>query len=193
MPSINLTQKDKTTLLNIARQSIAYGLQNRRPLRVDINACSRSLQSKCASFITLKLNRQLRGCIGALTAHQPLAKDVAEHAFAAAFKDSRFSPLSAAEQTQLDIHISILTPPENMHCVSEDELLQQLQPGIDGLIFTAGKHQATFLPSVWESLPTSQEFVQQLKLKAGLDKDFWSKDVQLQRYRTISIADQSAK
>ncbi len=189
MPSTELTQNDKNRLLDIARQSIAYGLKHKMPLPVNINDYSADLQTHCASFVTLNIKHQLRGCIGALKAYQPLITDVSEHAFAAAFKDPRFEPVTETEYKQLDIHISILTPAEDMHCTSEHELLQQLQPNIDGLILKSGSHQATFLPSVWESLPDSQQFVQQLKIKAGLDKSFWSEDIQLQRYHTISIAD----
>ena len=189
MPSIKLTENDSNTLLDIARQSIDYGLKNKHPLPVDASDYNPTLQTECASFVTLKLNQQLRGCIGTLQAYQPLVKDVAEHAFAAAFKDSRFLPVTDSEQSQLDIHISILTPAEDMHCTSEDDLLHQLQPGVDGLILKVGNHQATFLPAVWESLPDSRQFVQHLKQKAGLSSHFWSDDIQLQRYQTLSIPD----
>jgi len=186
---LNLSIEDKNTLLDIARQSIEYGLKNNTPLPVDIGSYSHTLQTHCATFVTLNLNHQLRGCIGTLEAYQPLVKDVADHAYAAAFNDHRFTPVTTDEQGQLDIHISILTPAEAMNVKSEEDLISQLQPGIDGLILKAGKHKATFLPSVWESLPDKYVFIQHLKLKAGLDKHFWSNDIQLQRYHTLSIPD----
>lgn len=184
---MDLSQQDKEQLMAIARHSISYGLSHDTAPAIDISQYSADLQSHGASFVTLNINHQLRGCIGTLKAYQPLARDVAEHAFAAAFKDPRFSPLTDIENNQLEIHISVLMPAETMHCQSEADLLQQLQPGIDGLILKAGHHQATFLPSVWESLADSKQFVQHLKLKAGLDKNYWSDDIQLQRYRTLSI------
>lgn len=189
MPSINLSAEDKNDLLVIARQSIQYGLTHSSPMKVDVQSYNRTLQTQCATFVTLNLEHQLRGCIGTLEAYQSLVKDVADHAFAAAFNDPRFKPVSSIEEPQLDIHISILTPAETMHCNSEEDLLQQLQKGIDGLILKSGHHQATFLPAVWETLPDSRQFVQHLKIKAGLDKNFWSKDIQLQRYHTLSIPD----
>lgn len=184
---IELSQADKTTLLDIAQQSIGYGLKNNMPLPVDISTFNHILQTHCATFVTLNINHQLRGCIGTLEAYQPLVKDVADHAFAAAFQDPRFSPVTASEQDQLDIHISILTPPEAMSIKSEEDLLNQLTPNIDGLILEAGHHKGTFLPSVWESLPDKHQFLHHLKLKAGLSADYWNHDIRFMRYRTISI------
>lgn len=188
MPFIDLTPQDKKNLLDIAQQSIDCGLKNNTPLPVDIDSYSHTLQTHCATFVTLNLKHQLRGCIGTLEAYQPLIKDVADHAFDAAFKDPRFPPVTASEQHQLDIHISILTPPELMIVKSEADLISQLQPGIDGLILEAGNHKATFLPAVWESLPNEYQFVQHLKLKAGLDTHYWSNDMQFMRYKTLSIS-----
>lgn len=182
-----LSQQHKQQLMAIARHAIEYGLSHGTAPDIDISQYSPELQTLCATFVTLNVHHQLRGCIGTLKAYQPLARDVAEHAFAAAFKDPRFSPVTEIEISQLEIHISVLMPAETMHCQSEEDLLRQLQPGIDGLILTSGHHQATFLPSVWESLTDRKQFVQQLKLKAGLDINYWSNDILLQRYRTLSI------
>jgi len=113
-------------------------------------------------------------------------QDVAHNAYAAAFSDPRFPPLAALELELegLDLHISILSPPEPMQFVSEGDLLNQLRPGEDGLILRAGVRRGTFLPSVWESLPQPQAFLQHLKMKAGLAPDFWSDEVRVERYTT---------
>jgi uncharacterized protein len=187
MPSINLTEQGKKILLDIARQSIEFGLKNRQPLTIDINSYDHTLQSHYATFITLNINHQLRGCIGTLEAYQPLIKDVADHAYAAAFQDPRFSPVTPHEIDQLDIHISILTTPEIMNINSEEDLLNQLQPSSDGLILETGNHKATFLPAVWESLPDKHQFLRSLKLKAGLDANYWSDDIHFMRYQAVSI------
>ena len=187
MPSIELTSEDHQILLDIARQSIESGLKNNNPLAVDPKTYNARLQTHCATFVTLNLNHQLRGCIGTLEAYQPLIKDVADHAFDAAFQDPRFPPVTAEENSRLDIHISMLTPPEDMIISSEEDLIQQLQPGIDGLILKSGHHQATFLPAVWESLPDKIQFVQHLKQKAGLDKHYWTDNIQFKRYHSVSI------
>ena len=184
-----LPPQDRRLLLNLARDSIRHGLQQGRPLPVEVEAYPVTLQARRASFVTLNRNGALRGCIGHLEAIQPLVADVAENAFAAAFRDPRFPPLAAAELDDLEIHISVLTPATPMRFSSEQDLLQQLRPGEDGLILQEGSYRGTFLPSVWESLPQPQEFLRHLKLKAGLPPDHWSDAIQVYRYRTESFGD----
>lgn len=187
MSFTELSEHEKNTLLDIARESIAYGLKQGKPLPLNLSDYSTLLQQPAATFVTLQRFHQLRGCIGTLQAHQPLIQDVAEHAFAAAFRDGRFPPVAASEVPDLDIHISILTPATPMSFMSEDDLIGQLQPGSDGLILEEGFHKGTFLPSVWDSLPEARDFLQHLKLKAGLPKSYWSNTVRVSRYRTLSI------
>ena len=187
MSFTELSGEEKQTLLDIAAESIRHGLQHGHPLEVDTTDYSTLLRQKAATFVTLNINHQLRGCIGTLEAYQPLVNDVAEHAYAAAFSDPRFAPVSEAERTQLDIHISILTPVEPMHFSSEQDLVAQLKPGEDGLILESGYHRGTFLPSVWESLSDPQEFLNHLKMKAGLPMSYWSDDIRVSRYHSIAI------
>ncbi|MDH5767059.1 MAG: AmmeMemoRadiSam system protein A [Gammaproteobacteria bacterium] len=187
MSSIELKADDKLILLDIAKQSIANGLKHDSPLKINPGDYPDHLQINRATFVTLFLNQQLRGCIGTLTAYQSLVMDVANHAFAAAFNDPRFPPVTPDEARQLDIHISILTPAETIDFHSEKELINMLQPGVDGLILESGTHKGTFLPSVWETLPDPEDFLTHLKLKAGLSKNFWDKNIKISRYRTISI------
>jgi len=187
MQFTDISNEEKATLLDIARKSIAYGLQHHQALPVDLNSYSTLLQTDGASFVTLNLNQQLRGCIGTLEAYQPLIKDVSEHAFAAAFQDPRFTAVTEAEAEQLDIHISILTPGKEMNFTSEEDLLEQLRPGIDGIILQDGFHKATFLPSVWEQLTQPADFLNHLKIKAGLSKNHWIENIKISRYQTISF------
>ncbi len=135
-----------------------------------------------ASFVTLTQDGALRGCIGSLEAQRPLATDVAENAFAAAFRDPRFAPLSERELAHTRVEVSLLTPAEPFPVLSEADALTRLRPGIDGLIFSYGRRRATFLPQVWESLADPRQFLVQLKLKAGLPGDFWHDQVVLARY-----------
>lgn len=180
------------TLLAVARQSILHGLSHGTPLPVHPADYHRDLKALRASFVTLKQGGQLRGCIGHLEAMQPLVVDVAENAFAAAFRDTRFRPVTEPELAGLEIQISILSEPEPMRFVDEHDLVSQLQPGEDGLILADGRQRGTFLPSVWESLPTPEQFLSQLKMKAGLAPNHWSDTVQVWRYRTESFAEPSA-
>ncbi|MCB1819855.1 MAG: AmmeMemoRadiSam system protein A, partial [Gammaproteobacteria bacterium] len=158
----------RAQLLDVARRSIEHGLATGRPWSVSPSEYPPDLKAVRASFVTLQHAGQLRGCIGHLEAVQPLVVDVAENAFAAAFRDPRFRPLSAQEWPQIDLHLSILTPAEPMRFRDEADLIQQLQPGEDGLILQDGPYRGTFLPSVWESLPDPVDFLVHLKHKAGL-------------------------
>jgi AmmeMemoRadiSam system protein A len=158
-------------------------------LEVDPRDYSDSLRSLRATFVTLKINNRLRGCIGALEARFTLVVDVAEHAYAAAFEDPRFAPLRKEELPLLEVHLSILSPPELIHVSSEDDLLKQLRPGIDGLVLRFGERRATFLPSVWEDIRDPYVFLAQLKQKAGLPLDFWSDEMKTERYTTESFGD----
>ncbi len=187
MSFINLTSDDKEQLLKTAAESINYGLQNHCALSPDLNNVNALLQNHGASFVSLHLNKQLRGCIGTLEAYQPLIRDIAEHAYDAAFNDPRFAAVNKQEISKLEISISILTPATAIDFVSEADLLSQLKPSIDGLILQAGNCKATFLPVVWQQLNTAQDFVEQLKLKAGLKKTDWPDDISVYRYHTISF------
>ena len=152
----------RQTLLRVARDSIEHGLQQGQALAVHACDFTPELQAIRASFVTLNRKGLLRGCIGHLEAAIPLVEDVAENAFAAAFRDPRFPPLSLSERADLEIHISVLTPPEPLAFCSEADLLLKIRPGIDGLILQDGQAKGTFLPSVWDSLPKSEDFLRHL-------------------------------
>ena len=181
------TSTEQTEMLQIAAESIHYGLLNHEPVFIDQTQYSERLSENRATFVTLEISNHLRGCIGALEAYRPLAQDISANAYAAAFKDPRFNPLSETEYALLNIHISILSPPEKMHFESEESLLSQIQTGKDGLIITDKGHRATFLPSVWESLPNKSAFLSELKQKAGLGKNYWSNSIQVEKYSAYSF------
>lgn len=184
-----LTKAQQQQLLQTAQDSIAYGLKHGQALSIDSKDYAPELQQIRASFVTLEIQHQLRGCIGMLEAVRPLIVDIAENAFAAAFRDPRFPPVTAAEYAQLDIHLSILTKPEPMSFYSEEDLLTQLRPNIDGLILQEGSRRGTFLPSVWESLPEPIDFLRHLKQKAGFSSGYWSDSIKVFRYECDIIAE----
>jgi AmmeMemoRadiSam system protein A len=113
-----------------------------------------------------------------------LVVDVADNAFAAAFRDPRFDPLAEWELDGLDLDISVLTPPEPMQFRDEPDLLRQLCPATDGLILEDRGRRGTFLPAVWQSLPEPELFLAELKHKAGLPATYWSPTIKVSRYRT---------
>jgi AmmeMemoRadiSam system protein A len=190
MPSTDsLATAQRRTLIKVARRSIETGLRSGHPWALTPSEFHRDLKAVRASFVTLQSNGQLRGCIGHLDAVQPLVVDVAENAFAAAFRDPRFAPLSEAEWPDVDLHLSILTPPEAMQFSDEADLIRQIHSQEDGLILQDGPNRGTFLPSVWDSLPNPEDFLTHLKLKAGLAANHWSGRVEVYRYRTESFGD----
>lgn len=177
-----LSTEHKKLLVEIARNSIKHGLEYGGPL-TSLTHIPPALNQPGASFVTLEIHHQLRGCIGSLEAYRPLAEDVAQNAYNAAFHDPRFPPLQPAELAELSVQISVLTQPEPMSFTDEQDLLTQLVPGVDGVILEDGYHRATFLPQVWDQLPAPQLFMAHLKNKAGLPDNYWSPNLTIQRYQ----------
>ncbi|MDZ7754158.1 MAG: AmmeMemoRadiSam system protein A [Gammaproteobacteria bacterium] len=163
-----LTTAQRETLLGVARDAVSHGLVHHALLALSAADFEEALRAPRATFVTLESDGRLRGCIGTLEARLPLVEDIARHAYAAAFEDPRFPPLAPHEAASLDYHISILSPPVPMDIRDEADLVAQLQPEVDGLIIEQGGRRATFLPSVWSSLPAPQDFVAHLKAKAGI-------------------------
>ena len=194
MSSIDLSHEEKKTLLYVARASIEHGLENSTRLALNIDDYPDSLQKPLSTFVTLhNASAELRGCIGSLQVTQPLVKDVAIHAYSAAFNDMRFEPVTQAEFKELEIEISILTPQTPLSFNTEDELLAQLDVGVSGLTIEDLGHRATFLPSVWKQLPDKNDFVKHLKQKAGLSETHWSKQLSAYAYTTISFSEAEFK
>jgi AmmeMemoRadiSam system protein A len=169
-----LTQEEKQKLLQLAREAVECAACSRKLPTLDPAALTPALAAAGASFVTLTKRGELRGCLGALEAYQPLAADVREHAVAAALQDYRFPPVDASEVAELCIEISRLTPPEPLAYTTPEELLTRLRPGLDGVILSADRwHRATFLPQVWEKVPDPASFLDHLCEKMGLPVDTW--------------------
>ena len=124
---------------------------------------------RAATFVTLTINGQLRGCIGSLVAHNTLIDDLTTNAYNAAFKDPRFPPLTKEEFENIDIEISLLSQPLEIRYKDIKDLKSKINQGVDGVILRQGEKQATFLPQVWEQLPEFEEFITHLFHKAGID------------------------
>jgi AmmeMemoRadiSam system protein A len=140
------------------------------------------LREPGASFVTLKLHGDLRGCIGSIEPRRALADDVSHNAYAAAYGDPRFPPVVPSERPRLGIEVSVLSAREPVAAESERDALARLRPGVDGIVLQYGACGATFLPQVWESLPEPAEFLEELRRKAGLPSGFWHPDLRLSRY-----------
>jgi len=179
-----LDKATQQTMFKLSVDSIKYGFEHNKAMPLDPLDYPEELQQERAAFVTLSKQGDLRGCIGSLTASRPLAEELSGRAFDAAFRDPRFNPLEPFELEELVIDLSLLTQPEPLRFSSEDNLLQQVTSGVDGLILEWNGYSGTFLPSVWEMLPDKIDFLRQLKRKAGLATDFWHADIEIQRYTT---------
>jgi AmmeMemoRadiSam system protein A len=156
------------TLHELAGESIRSGFHGGRPAPVRASEYAPALQTNVATFVTLRLDGQLRGCVGTAIARRPLVEDIAINAFGAAFHDLRFPPLSETEFDLLSIELSALSAPEPLTFIDEDDLVAQLVPGRDGLILEHHGRHGLFLPQVWDMLPDPSAFLKHLKAKAGL-------------------------
>ncbi len=176
------------TLLQLGATSIKRGAAHNPPPNLDVKSFPESLQGLGATFVTIeKDGGNLRGCIGSLQAHQPLVKDISDNAYKAAFSDPRFPRVDEKELKDLSLHISVLSPSFEIDFEDQNDLLAQLRPEKDGLIIQDGAHRAVFLPSVWEKLPSKEQFLAHLKQKAGMSVDHWSGSFQAWRFITEGV------
>jgi len=162
------TMTREERMLRLAARSILHGLDTRRTINPENEEMPADLRAPGACFVTLTSHGELRGCIGSTEARRPLGEDILINAHHSAFNDIRFPRLRKEELESLEIELSILTPPQPLLAASEEELIERLRPGVDGLIIEHMSRRALFLPSVWESLPRPRDFVANLKRKAGL-------------------------
>ena len=171
----HLTDGEKLTLLRLAREAMEYAVRGKTlsmpPL--DNRFLTPRLLENGASFITLTINNNLRGCIGALEAYQPLANDVREHAVAAALEDPRFRPVDESELSRISLEVSRLTVPHPLEYSSSEDLLAKLHPHIDGVVLKDDYRRATFLPQVWEKIPDPTDFLDHLCAKMGAKQNLW--------------------
>jgi len=168
-------------LLKLARNAIESKLNNKNLVVKDNIKKKYSKEQAC--FVTLTINNELRGCIGSLEAREELWKDVEDNAVNAAFNDPRFNPLDKNQLNIIKIEISILSTPKKLGIGKEiyDKIDNKM-----GIILKKGFYSSTFLPQVWEQIPSKKEFLEELSFKAGLGKDDW-KNAELSFYRIESV------
>lgn len=173
-------------IIAAARRALQHAVKNEvyRPQRKDYDE---HLFDRGAVFVTLHKDGELRGCVGSLYPRQAVVADIAANARAAALEDGRFEPLAPEELDDIRVSVSLLTGYERINYSDEADLLEQMQPGVDGIVIRDGDRQGLFLPSVWEQLPDKKSFLNNLKLKAGMSPSFWSNDIKVYRFRTVEV------
>jgi AmmeMemoRadiSam system protein B/AmmeMemoRadiSam system protein A len=180
---------ERAALLTVAEEAIRARLDGRPRSAPEPASVPASLRRPGAAFVTLRDGERLLGCIGTIEPTRPLLDDVADNAVGAAFRDPRMPPLTADEFATMSLHVSVLTPAEPMDVSSRAELLAAVRPGVDGLVIEAGRHRATYLPSVWEQLPDPDAFLDHLWQKAGLRAGTWPKGLRVAHYQTVEFGD----
>lgn len=179
-----LTETEKQLLLRLARDSMESAVRGHTPPALAESLLTPLLLADGASFVTLTIRGELRGCIGALQAYQPLHQDVREHAIAAALQDYRFPPVRPGELQSIHIEVSRLTAPEALAYRNAEDLLGKLRPSIDGVILKDGARRATFLPQVWAQIPSRDAFLSHLCAKMGAASNLWrEKHLDVQVYQ----------
>ncbi len=171
---VGLSEKDKETLMHIARTTIEYKVKGKEPPEFEVD--SPILKEKRGAFVTIHKHGRLRGCIGYIEAIKPLWITIQDMAEAAALNDPRFPPVSPEELPFLDVEISVLTPLKRIKDINEIEI------GKHGVVLKSGYHQGVFLPQVateqgWDRIT----FLNEICFKAGThDKNCWKdKDAEI--------------
>jgi AmmeMemoRadiSam system protein A len=185
-----LSSEVKKYLLELARNSLNECINTMATSGLEAQKNIPDIaQRNFGCFVTLTKNGWLRGCIGYIEGVEPLYTAVIENACNAGLYDSRFDPVNAEELIDICIEISVLTPPVPVVFNTEQELLQQLVPGEDGIVLEKGYRKSTFLPQVWEQLPDKTAFLAHLSVKAGLPSDGW-KTSTIKRYAAIHFKEE---
>ncbi|MCX6074174.1 MAG: AmmeMemoRadiSam system protein A [Campylobacterales bacterium] len=176
--------------LQIAREAIQARYDGSVMKKDSLLRLHPELGIKKATFVTLTLDGQLRGCIGSLIAHRPFIDDLISNAQSAAFRDPRFPPLSAEEFQKIKIEISLLSEPQALLYTDKRELKEQIRTGIDGVVIRLRNYQATFLPQVWEELSDFETFFAHLGVKAGIGSDPLSSHPEVYTYQVEKIKEE---
>jgi len=174
--SFELNDQDKKLLLAFARKTIKQYLESETvPLA---RGFSQNAEKNIGAFVTLRENKDLRGCIGYMREDLPLCEVVGSMALQSAFNDQRFNPLSESELSKVEIEISALTPYKVIKGDAEIIL------GRDGVVLKKGGKQAVFLPQVATEMGwNKEELLDNLCKKAGLQAGDWKEDAQLYTFQ----------
>jgi AmmeMemoRadiSam system protein A len=181
-------EQDGERLVSLARDAIVHELGGPEPMRPS----GAWFAQQAATFVTVTRRGRLHGCIGTIAARRPLAADVESNAVAAAFMDPRSQPFRAEWLPEMGVEVTLLSPLERLRFADEADAVRRIVPGVDGLVLRHGSHRGTFLPQVWESLPTVGEFLAELKVKAGLPPTFWAEGVEIDRFHVQKWGDRHA-
>ncbi|MCM8831220.1 MAG: AmmeMemoRadiSam system protein A [Candidatus Omnitrophica bacterium] len=189
------SKEEKEYMLNLARQTLVWYLGYKKIPQPKPEELTENLKENRPCFVTLmKRNYGLRGCIGMFEFDQPLYKNIISRAIAAATEDFRFPyPVSFEELDDIQIEISILTEPKELHFSSPQDLLEKITPHKDGVILYTDYGSSTYLPQVWEQLPNKELFLSSLCQKHGAPANWWKtnyKKLKVEVYHAIHFSEE---
>ena len=167
-----LQDKEKRWLLALARHTLEHlepaGSEKPPETMLAADPIPDAVQANAGVFVTLRNQSELRGCIGYVAPLMPLYRAVIENTVNAARKDPRFPPVKKRELPDLDIEISVMSPPREIHSVDEIEI------GRHGLIVGNEWSHGLLLPQVAQEYGwNSETFLSQTCRKAGLPANAW--------------------
>ncbi|MDD5676510.1 MAG: AmmeMemoRadiSam system protein A [Kiritimatiellae bacterium] len=180
----DLTGEEKATLFAIAKDTLAWCVSRKKgAFPIESYTITPKLKVDTATFVTLKINGDLRGCIGSLAPVEPLYLSVHHNAVNAALHDYRFTPVQSAELPNITVDVSILSPIRNIPDLDAFKL------GQHGIILSKGMARAVFLPEVaTEQGWTKEETLSYLSRKAGLSADAWRQGAQFQVFESVVLS-----
>src|SRR5205807_5232259 len=187
--ALSLSPEHRRGLVDLARSSIREGLEGRGPLAPELDGAPPALREPRGAFVTVNVDGELNGCIGAFEPVEPLLVVVPRVAWGAAFDDPRLPPLTGADYERATVKISALSDLEPLPAATEDEVAAALRPGVDGLLLRTRWRRGTLLPAMWDQLPDARDFVRTVLIKAGLSPFAWPLGVQAFRYIAEEFGD----
>lgn len=168
-----LSEEQQISLLQLARKAIVFYLEKDKPLKIKPE--DEMLKEKRGAFVTLKVDDQLRGCIGYPLPLKPLYETIIDAAVSAATQDFRFQSIKIEELPKTNIEISVLSLPKPIKDISEIEV------GEHGIIISKGSNKGLLLPQVPLEYGWDREtYLNHGCLKAGLEQDAWRKGVHIE-------------
>ena len=175
-------------LLKIAKVSLDEAVVHHKHFKPERENYEDVLFNRGAAFVNLYKGEELRGSSGTLLPNQAIAFTVAQNAYDAALSDKDYASVQASELADIKIKINLITGFERVEYKNEKDLLQKLRPNVDGIVLRDGNRQGVFLPMQWKKYPQAEEFLNNLKIKAGLSPAYWSNRIKIYRFRAVEIS-----
>lgn len=182
--SPELSEKEQKTLFDIAENTLKWSVaSNNSDFDFSKYDISPKLKEKTATFVTLKSNNNLRGCIGTLIPVESLYSSIHNNAINAAIHDHRFMPVTEKELPDIDVHLSILSP------ITEIKSIDDFNLGKHGIIIEKERYCAVFLPEVAiEQHWTKTDTLEALSQKAGMDKNDWKENCKYKIFSSVALS-----